>query len=699
MPLSPALKRLTMTLAGFVVIAVLLPIGILPSQAAFVAQSANPGSVFSAAADFNTVSVALTNPGSPLRGSVTLNAVAASDRGITSVVFETSPAGAGTWTNACTDTVAPYSCTWDTTAVADGLRDVRAVATDTAGYTRTDTVTNRRVDNTAPTATTTDPGSPLTGTVTVAGTASDAGSGLASVTLQYRPTAGAWTDVCTQATSPISCSWNTASLADGLYDLRTVATDVAGNSQISAPVFNRRVDSTAPTATMTDPGTPVKGTLTLQSTSSDGAQGSGVASVRYEYKPSAGSTWTTACSSSTTPFSCSFNTTTATDGLYDFRAVATDGVAKTGTSAAVTSRRIDNTAPNGVTLGAVATPIQGTVALTGAAADAGSGLASLKFQYSPAGTGTWTDICTDTATPFTCSFDTTVAADALYDFRSLATDNAGNTTASAVQTNRRIDNNGPVVAITNPLAGRVRGTISVTGTATDPAGVANATFQYRQGAGAWQNFCAPDITAPYSCPGINTTGFADGSYDIRMQATDTLAHTTTSATTVIIVDNTAPTATDVQAANGGTLGGIDANDTLTFTWSEPMAPASILAGWAGGAQAIRVRVNRVGGANNDTLDLYNAAGTTRLNVMSAAQALRLNADYATSNPVWLNASMVMSGNTIVVTVGTLISGTPATGVTTAASMRWTSSNAATDAVGNPATGNTVTETGGADRDF
>jgi chitinase len=699
MPLSPALKRLTMALAGFVVIAVLLPIGILPSQAAFVAQSANPGSVFAAAADFNTVSVALTNPGSPLRGNVTLNAVAASDRGIASVVFQTSPAGAGTWTNACTDNVAPYSCTWDTTAVADGLRDVRAVATDTAGYTRTDTVTNRRVDNTAPAATTTDPGSPLTGTVTVAGTASDAGSGLASVTLQYRATAGAWTDLCTQATSPISCSWNTAPLADGLYDLRTVATDVAGNSQISAPVFNRRVDSTAPTVTMTDPGTPVKGTLTLQSTSSDGAQGSGVASVRYEYKPSASPTWgTTACTSGSTPFSCSFNTGPLADGLYDFRAVATDGVLKTGTSAAVTSRRIDNTAPTAVTLGAVATPVGGTLALTGTATDVGSGVASVKFQYSPAGTGTWTDACTDTATPFTCSFNTTTVADALYDMRTLATDNAGNTTASAVQTNRRIDNNGPVVAITNPLAGRVRGVVSLDGTATDPAGVSNVTFEYRQGAGAWQVICN-DPTASYTCGTIDTTTVADGSYDVRMQATDTLSHTTISATTVVIIDNTAPTATNVQGANGGTLGTIDAGDTLTFTWSEPMAPASILAGWAGGAQPIRVRVNQVAGANNDTLDLYNAAGTTRLNVMSAAQALRLNADYAASNPVWLNASMTNTGSAIVVTVGTLISGTPATGVTTPAGLQWTSSNAATDAVGNAATGNAVTESGGADRDF
>ena len=86
-----------------------------------------------------------------------LNAVATSDRGIASVVFQTSPAGANTWTTVCTDNVTPYSCSWDTTGVADGLRDIRAVATDTAGYTQTSTVTNRRVDNTGATATTTNP--------------------------------------------------------------------------------------------------------------------------------------------------------------------------------------------------------------------------------------------------------------------------------------------------------------------------------------------------------------------------------------------------------------------------------------------------------------------------------------------------------------------------------------------------------------
>jgi chitinase len=683
----------TKALMGLLVLAMLVPAGLRPSEAVFVAASANPGAQFTAAADFNTVAVTLTNPGSPLKGSVPLTAAAASNRGITSVVFSTAPAGTGTWTVACTKIAAPYTCTFDTTTVADGLRDVRAVATDSAGYSRTDTVTDRRVDNTAPTATTTDPGSPLTGNVTIAGTAADAGSGLASVSLEYRLGAGAWTNICTQATSPISCSWNTAPLADGLYDLRTVATDVAGNQTISAPVFNRRVDNTAPTVSITDPGAALKGSITLASTTADGL-GSGVVSVRYEYKLTSGGAWTTACTGAATPFSCAFNTASLADNLYDFRAVATDGVAKVTTSTAVTSRRIDNTAPAVPTLGAVATPIQGTVALTGTASDTGSGVASLRFQYAVAGSGSWSDACTDVATPYTCSFDTTVAADGLYDMRTLATDNAGNTTASVVQTNRRIDNDGPVVAVTSPLAGPVHGAITFGGTATDGVGVTTTTFEYRQGAGAWTTTCT-DTTAPYSCA-ADTTGVTDGVYDLRMRATDTLGHSSTSAVVTITVDNTAPTATNVQAFNGGTAGRIDAGDTVAFTWSEPMAPVSILAGWSGTSQAIRVRINNAGAT--DTLDLYNAAGTTRLNVMSATQALRLQANYvsATTN---FNATMVMSGNTVTITIGTLITGTIRTGVVTTANMIWSPSTAASDVVGNPAAATAATETGALDRDF
>ena len=179
------MKRALLALA---VLAALIPFRVGSSTATFVAASANPGTSFSTASDFNTVAVALADPGSPLRGSVTLSATAASDRGIASVRFQTAPAGTSTWTDVCTDTVAPYGCTWETSG--DGLRDVRALALDAAGYSRTSLVPSRRVDNTAPATTLADPGTPLTGTEALSASASDSGSGVASVALQYRLASG-----------------------------------------------------------------------------------------------------------------------------------------------------------------------------------------------------------------------------------------------------------------------------------------------------------------------------------------------------------------------------------------------------------------------------------------------------------------------------------------------------------------------------
>ena len=67
------------------------------------------------------------------------------------------------------------------------------------------------------------------------------------------------------------------------------------------------------------------------------------------------------------------------DGVYDFRAVATDNVGNAGASAAVTSRRIDNTNPT-VTMGALPAWIDATVTLTSTPAD-GGGIASVQYQY------------------------------------------------------------------------------------------------------------------------------------------------------------------------------------------------------------------------------------------------------------------------------------------------------------------------------
>ena len=312
---------------------------------------------------------------------------------------------------------------------------------------------------------------------------------MASSTLQYRPSGGgSWTTICTAASSIVTCSWNTAALADGLYDLRTQSTDVAGNTGTSPIVSNRRLDNIAPTATMTAPAANLTGSVTLASTSADGANGTGVASVRYEYKLSSGSTWATACTGLTTPFTCSFDTSTVADGLYDFRAVAIDGVAKTGTSAAVTSRRIDNTAPT-ATMTALAANLSGSVTLASTAADAGSGLASVQYQYRVSPAGAWTNACSSATTPYSCTFATTSVSDGVYDFRAAPIDNVGISGASAVISARRIDNTNPTVTM-GAVPAWSDASVTLTSTPADGGGIASVQYQYRVSpAGAWTNAC------------------------------------------------------------------------------------------------------------------------------------------------------------------------------------------------------------------
>ena len=209
-------------------------------------------------------------------------------------------AGAGVWTNiGAADTSNPYGVSWDTTGVADGLYDLRAVSTDNVGNTTNSTaVTNVRVDNTGPTATMTGPSSStsVTGSISVSATSTDTGgSGVASVQFERSAAgAGVWTNIGAADTSnPYGVSWDTTGVADGLYDLRAVSTDNVGNTTNSTAVTNVRVDNTGPIATMTGPSssTSVTGSISVSATSTD-TGGSGVASVQFERSAAGAGSWT-----------------------------------------------------------------------------------------------------------------------------------------------------------------------------------------------------------------------------------------------------------------------------------------------------------------------------------------------------------------------------------------------------------------------
>ena len=212
----------------------------------------------------------LADPGQFLRGIVALTASPSdTGAGVQSVEFQVSPANADSWTSIDLDTTDPYTVNWNTTLVADGAYDLRIVVTDNAGNSSPSAaVEDRIVDNTAPGATMNDPGANLRATVSLTATASDPGSGVASVAFQRSPAgAGTWTSV--------PASWNTTSVADGLYDLRVIVTDNAGNSTTSAAVTDRRVDNTKPSLTSSGPvdGSTIASAGTLQVVASENLTG------------------------------------------------------------------------------------------------------------------------------------------------------------------------------------------------------------------------------------------------------------------------------------------------------------------------------------------------------------------------------------------------------------------------------------------
>jgi hypothetical protein len=354
-------------------------------------------------------------------------------------------------------------------------------------------------------------------------------------------------------------------------------------------------------------------------------------------------------------------------------------------------------------------PLRGTVTLAATASDAASGIARVVIQLSANGTS-WQDACTVTAPPYSCRYATTALPGGSYSFRAVATDGAGNVTTSAVIAQRVVDNTVASVAMEDPGA-FLSGTATLTATANSTAGVANVAIQMTvSGTTAWTTVCAP-TAAPYSCA-WNTRSVADGLYDFRAVLTDSAGKTTTSATVIQRrLDNRAVRGTDVQTASGGTTPGrLDAGDTMTFTYSTQMNPASIMAGWNGTAAPVTLRLRdgnllSLGNAG-DTVDVLVPGTSTLVNLGS----VNLKGDYVKNNKTsTFNATMTATTATVnglpvtvvQVTLGSLLGGGAlrTAPTTSAATMVWTPSGAATDLGGSACSNALVTETGNLDREF
>ena len=190
-----------------------------------------------------------------------------------------------------------------------------------------------------------------------------------------------------------------------------------------------------------------------------------------------------------------------------------------------------------------------------------------------------------------------------------------------------------------------------------------------------------------------------GSKSYTVTATDAASNGATQGGFSVTVDNTASAGSDVQTANGAaTAGTAEPGDTVTYTFSEPVDPASVLSGWTGTSTSVVVRVINGGTlpVTADTVQIWNAAnnaqlplGTVTLPSGTYVGGLA-GTEVASFGATGTASAMVMSGSTITITLGTA-GGQAASAGLLAGAMSWVPSATATDRAGNASSTATVNE--------
>jgi hypothetical protein len=267
----------------------------------------------------SAVNITAPASGATVSGVIAVSADASNNSGVAGVQFKLDGVNLGG-----EDATAPYAISWDTATAQAGGHVLTATARDTAGNTVTSgavpvTVNNFAADTTPPAVSFTAPasGAAVSGKLTVSVNASD-NAGVTAVQFKLDGVNLGSQD----ATAPYSIAWNTGTVANGAHTLTAVAWDAAGNmgtsGAVQVKVNNPVADTTPPKVSIKTPdsGETVSGKITLSANASDNV---GVTGVRFKLDGA-----DLGDQDKTAPYSISWNTGKAANGIHTLTAVARD---------------------------------------------------------------------------------------------------------------------------------------------------------------------------------------------------------------------------------------------------------------------------------------------------------------------------------------------------------------------------------------
>jgi hypothetical protein len=227
-------------------------------------------------------------------------------------------------------------------------------------------------------------------------------------------------------------------------------------------------------------------------------------------------------------------------------------------------------------------------------------------------------------------------------------------------------------ALANVPSGGSLSSVSVSGT--------TATLTLTEGAGAKD-----------TAVGSATVALATSATGIR----DSLGNLSSFAAAAP-ADGASPVGVAVAGNDGGgTVSRLQTGDTVVLTYSEAIAPGTVMSGWNGGSTSVTMRVTNGNGSTGDSITVRSGSTTLNLGTVDLDRS-----DYVTGGTVdFAGSSMVMSGSTVTITLGVPDRSDRITTAGGTGDLHWTPSSGTGDAAGNATLTTVVIESGTTDRDF